>query len=56
MGLSGGELIPITLKGKLYKTIAKPVMLYGTKCWNIKEKHVNTIECSSNENVEEDVW
>ena len=32
--------IPIKLKGKFYKTVIRPAMLYGIKCWAVKRKHI----------------
>ena len=32
--------IPIKLKGKFYKTVIRPVLLYGIKCWAVKRKNI----------------
>ena len=32
--------IPIKLKGKFYKTVIRPAMLYGIKCWAVKRKNI----------------
>ena len=32
--------IPFKLKGKFYKTVIRPVLLYGIKCWAVKRKHI----------------
>ncbi|WP_227626107.1 hypothetical protein, partial [Klebsiella pneumoniae] len=31
--------VPIKLKGKFYKMVVRPIMLYGVECWPLKEKH-----------------
>lgn len=35
--------ILLKLKGNFYHTTVKPVMLYGTKCWSVKNKHESKI-------------
>ena len=32
--------MPIKLKGKLYRTVIRSAMLYGSECWAIKRQHV----------------
>ncbi|KAI0523438.1 hypothetical protein KFK09_005833 [Dendrobium nobile] len=31
--------VPLKLKGKFYKMVVRPAMLYGAECWPLKEKH-----------------
>ncbi|KAH0468862.1 hypothetical protein IEQ34_002094 [Dendrobium chrysotoxum] len=31
--------VPLKVKGKLYKMVVRPAMLYGAECWPLKEKH-----------------
>ena len=31
--------IPLKLKGKFYRTVIRPVLLYGSECWAIKYQH-----------------
>jgi len=31
--------VPLKLKGKFYRTIVRPAMLYGTECWAVKSQH-----------------
>ena len=35
--------IPVKLKGKFYRTAARPALLYGTECWAVRKEHVNKI-------------
>ena len=35
--------IPLKLKEKFYKTVIRPAILYGTKCWTILKQHVNKL-------------
>jgi hypothetical protein len=32
--------VPLKLKGKLYRTVIRPAMLYGAECWPTKRQHV----------------
>jgi hypothetical protein len=32
--------VPIKLKGKFYRTVIRPAMLYGAECWPNKRRHV----------------
>uniref|UniRef100_A0A1U7W568 Uncharacterized protein LOC104225110 n=1 Tax=Nicotiana sylvestris TaxID=4096 RepID=A0A1U7W568_NICSY len=32
--------VPLKLKGKLYKVVVRPTMLYGAECWPVKKSHV----------------
>ena len=48
-GLSRGMLLvscvtdayPLRLKGKFYKTVIRPTMLYGTEGWAVKKHYVS---------------
>jgi hypothetical protein len=33
-------MVPLKLKGKLYRTAIRPAMLYGAECWPTKRRHV----------------
>ena len=35
--------VPQKLKGKFYRTVIKPAMLYGAECWPTKRQHVQQI-------------
>ncbi|KAH0458543.1 hypothetical protein IEQ34_013858 [Dendrobium chrysotoxum] len=43
-GLLCDRKVPLKLKGKFYKMVVRPAMLYGAECWPLKEKH-NTKLC-----------
>ena len=32
--------IPLRLKGRVYRMIVRPALLYGAECWPIKRSHV----------------
>jgi hypothetical protein len=32
--------VPQKLKGKFYRTMIRPAMLYGAECWHTKRRHV----------------
>ncbi|KAJ8733615.1 hypothetical protein PYW07_014166 [Mythimna separata] len=39
--------MPLKLKGKIYKSVLRPVILYGSECWAVKkmdEKRVHVAE------------
>ncbi|XP_021748959.1 uncharacterized protein LOC110714726 [Chenopodium quinoa] len=36
--------IPLQLKGKLYRTAIRPVLLYDTECWASKKEHIRKME------------
>ena len=38
-GLLCDRKVPLKLKGKFYKMVVRPTMLYGAECWPLKEKH-----------------
>ncbi|KAI0486585.1 hypothetical protein KFK09_029333 [Dendrobium nobile] len=38
-GLLCDRKVPLKLKGKFYKMVVRPAMLYGAECWPLKEKH-----------------
>ena len=35
--------MPLSLKGKFYRTVVRPSLLYGTECWTIKKQHTQKI-------------
>ena len=34
------------LKGKFYRTVIRPVLLYGTECWASKREHIKKVRGS----------
>ena len=36
-GVKCDKKMPIKLKDKIYKTIVKPAMIYGSECWAVKK-------------------
>ena len=36
-GVMCDKKMPIKLKDKIYKTIVKPAMIYGSECWAVKK-------------------
>ena len=36
-GVVCDKKMPIKLKDKIYKTIVKPAVIYGSKCWAVKK-------------------
>ena len=37
LGVMCDKNMPIKLKNKIYKTIVKPAMIYGSECWAVKK-------------------
>jgi hypothetical protein len=35
--------VPLKLKGKFYRTMIRPAMLYGVECWPTKRRHVHQL-------------
>lgn len=42
-GVICDDKIPLRLKGKLYKTMIRPAMLYGVECWPTKKVHIQKL-------------
>jgi len=36
--------VPLRLKGKFYKVVVRPTMLYGAECWPVKKYHVQQMK------------
>ncbi|XP_070029240.1 uncharacterized protein [Nicotiana sylvestris] len=43
-GVLCDKKVPPILKGKFYKALVRPAMLYGTKCWPVKNSHIQKIK------------
>ncbi|XP_070050414.1 uncharacterized protein [Nicotiana tomentosiformis] len=39
-GILCGRNVPLRLKGKFYRVVVRPTMLYGAECWPVKNSHV----------------
>ncbi|KAG5595785.1 hypothetical protein H5410_037017 [Solanum commersonii] len=50
---------PPKLKGKVYKVVVRPTMLYGAECWPVKKSHVQKIKVTEmrmrDKNLNEDI-
>jgi len=40
--------MPVGIKGKVYKTIIRPVMIYGAEAWSPRRKEEELLESSKN--------
>ncbi|XP_019257880.1 PREDICTED: uncharacterized protein LOC109236117 [Nicotiana attenuata] len=36
--------VPPELKGKFYRTVVRPAMLYGAECWPVKKSHIQKMK------------
>ncbi|XP_019261739.1 PREDICTED: uncharacterized protein LOC109239608 [Nicotiana attenuata] len=36
--------VPMRLKGKFYKVVVRPTMLYGAECWPVKNSHTQKLK------------
>ncbi|GKA20489.1 ataxia telangiectasia mutated family protein [Tanacetum coccineum] len=43
-GLLCNRRIPFTLKGKFYKVVIRPAMMYGSECWPITKAQANRVK------------
>lgn len=42
-GVMCDRKIPLSLKGHLYKTAIRPVIMYGSECWATNKQHMNKL-------------
>ncbi|EMS49379.1 Retrovirus-related Pol polyprotein LINE-1 [Triticum urartu] len=43
-GILCDKRVPQKLKGKFYRTVVRPAMLYGAECWPTKRRHVQQLD------------
>ncbi|XP_060173953.1 uncharacterized protein LOC132604455 [Lycium barbarum] len=43
-GVLCDKKVPPKLKGKFYKVVVRPAMLYGAECWPVKKSHVQKMK------------
>jgi hypothetical protein len=36
--------MPLSLKGKFYRTAVRPALLYGTECWAVNECYIQKLK------------
>ncbi|RCV37508.1 hypothetical protein SETIT_8G068600v2 [Setaria italica] len=42
-GILYDKRVQLKLKGKFYRTVIRPAMMYGVECWSTKRRHVQQI-------------
>ncbi|XP_060211622.1 uncharacterized protein LOC132639158 [Lycium barbarum] len=43
-GVLCDKKVPLKLKGRFYKVVVRPTLLYGAECWAVKSSHVQKIK------------
>lgn len=43
-GVLCNEKLPPKLKGKFYKVVVRPTLLYGMECWPVKKSHIQKMK------------
>lgn len=43
LGILCDRKVLLKLKGKFYRTMVRPAILYVTKCWALKKQHENKV-------------
>ncbi|XP_070043830.1 uncharacterized protein [Nicotiana tomentosiformis] len=43
-GVLCDKRVPPILKGRFYKAVVRPAMMYGTKCWHVKNSHIQKMK------------
>ena len=43
-GVLCDKKVPLLLKGKFYRAVVRPAMLYGTECWPVKISHIQRMK------------
>ncbi|KAF3678671.1 hypothetical protein FXO38_03136 [Capsicum annuum] len=55
-GVLCDKKVPPKLKGKFYRVVVRPALLYGAECWPVKNSHIQKNEGGTNADVALDVW
>ena len=55
-GILCDRRISLRVKGKVYKTVVRPAMMYGAETWAVKKAHEKKFGCGGNEDVKMDEW
>ncbi|KAF3660389.1 putative OTU domain-containing protein-like isoform X1 [Capsicum annuum] len=55
-GVLCDKKVPPKLKGKFYRVVVRPALLYGAECWPVKNSHIQKNEGGRNADVALDVW
>ena len=56
-GILCDRRISLRVKGKVYKTVVRPAMMYGAETWAVKKAHEKKkVGCGGNEHVKMDEW
>ena len=55
-GILCDRRISLRVKGKVYKTVVRPAMMYGAETWAVKKAPREEVGCSGNEDVKMDEW
>ncbi|XP_070017847.1 uncharacterized protein [Nicotiana sylvestris] len=43
-GVLYDKRVPLILKGKFYKAVVRPAIMYGAECWPVKKSHIQRME------------
>ncbi|XP_070024870.1 uncharacterized protein [Nicotiana sylvestris] len=43
-GVLCDKKVPLKLKGKFYRAVIRPAMLYGDECWSVKNSHIQKMK------------
>ncbi|XP_070032991.1 uncharacterized protein [Nicotiana tomentosiformis] len=43
-GVLCDKRVPLILKGKFYRAVVRPTMMYGAECWPIKNPHIQKMK------------
>ena len=55
-GILCDRRISLRVKGKVYKTVVRPAMMYSAETWAVKKAQEKKVGCGGNEDVKMDEW